>query len=70
VYLLPVFLTLAWLNTVFTTSVLVARNGIPYVVSVPENRFGVQGLSVTAIFLLAYIFGLIAGFYMKKKIKH
>jgi len=69
VYLLPVFLTLAWLNTVFTTTVLIARCGIPYVVPVPVNRFGVQGLSVTAIFLLAYIAGLIAGFYMKKKIK-
>ena len=69
VYLLPVFLTLAWLNTVFTTSVLVARNGIPFVISLPANRFGVQGLSVTAIFLLAYILGLIGGFFLKKRLK-
>lgn len=69
VYLLPVFLTLAWLNTVFSTSELVARCGMPYVVSVPENRFGVQGLSVTAIFLLAYIVGLIIGFYLKNRRK-
>jgi len=69
VYLLPVFLTLAWLNTVFSTSELVARCGMPYVVSVPENRFGVQGLSVTAIFLLAYIAGLIIGFYLKNRRK-
>jgi len=69
VYMLPIFLILAWLNMVFSSSVLVARCGMPYVVSVPENRFGVQGLSVTAIFLLAYITGLIAGFYLKKKRK-
>jgi hypothetical protein len=69
VYMLPIFLILAWLNMVFSSSVLVARYGVPYVVSVPENRFGIQGLSVTAIFLLAYISGLIAGFYLKKKRK-
>jgi uncharacterized membrane protein (DUF106 family) len=69
VYMLPIFLILAWLNRVFSSSVLVARYGVPYVVSVPENRFGVQGLSVTAIFLLAYIGGLVAGFYLKKKRK-
>jgi len=67
VYLLPVFLILAWLNTVFSPSVLMAKSGMPYVVAVPDNRFGVQGLSVTAIFLLAYIAGLIMGFYLKKK---
>jgi uncharacterized membrane protein (DUF106 family) len=69
VYMLPIFLILAWLNMVFSSSVLVARYGVPYVVSVPENRFGVQGLSVTAIFLLTYIVGLITGFFLKKKRK-
>jgi uncharacterized membrane protein (DUF106 family) len=69
VYMLPIFLILAWLNRVFSSSVLVARYGVPYVVSVPENRFGVQGLSVTAIFLLTYIVGLITGFFLKKKRK-
>jgi len=69
VYMLPIFLILAWLNMVFSSSVLVARYGVPYVVSVPENRFGVQGLSVTAIFLLTYLVGLITGFFLKKKRK-
>ena len=68
VYLLPVFLVLAWLNTVFSTPVLVARCGMPFVVALPENRFGVQGHSVTAIFLLAYIVGLIIGFYVKNRL--
>ncbi|HHB76268.1 MAG TPA: hypothetical protein ENK84_06970 [Desulfobulbus sp.] len=69
VYLLPVFLTLAWLNTVFSDSFLRHAVGIPYVIGVPINRFGIQGLTVTAVFLLSYIVSLMAGFFLKRKLR-
>ncbi len=69
VYLLPVFLTLAWLNTVFSHSFLMHIGGIPYVIGVPENRFGIQGLTVTAVFLLSYILSLMAGFFLQRKLR-
>lgn len=69
VYLLPVFLVLAWLNTVFSDSVLRSAVGLPYVVAVPENHFGVRGLTVTAVFLLSYLVSLICGFILKQKLR-
>ena len=67
VYLLPVFLTLAWLNTVFSDSFLRHMVGVPYVIGMPITIFGIQGLTVTAVFLLAYILTLMVGFFLKRK---
>ncbi len=67
IYLLPIFLTMAWLNTTFSDIFLIERVGIPYVLPVPDNRYGVQGLSVTCIFLVSYIVTLISGFQIKKQ---
>ena len=66
IYLLPVFLTLAWLNSVFTTDALLALNGTPYVLILPENSYGVNGLSVTFVFLLAYVLSLLIGFRLRR----
>jgi uncharacterized membrane protein (DUF106 family) len=62
VYMLPVFLVLAWLNMVFSETMLLSRFGHPFVLSVPENSFGVSGMSVTSVFLLTYVLCLILGF--------
>jgi len=70
VYMLPVFLVLAWLNTVFTETMLSNRLGQPFVLNVPANSFGVTGLSVTFIFLLAYVLSLIVGFQILRRRKH
>ncbi len=69
IYLLPVFLILAWLNTIFSDSALRSALGVPYVVTVPENHFGIRGLTVTAVFLLSYLLGLICGFVLKRKLR-
>ena len=53
VYMLPVFLVLAWLNTVFTET---------FLFKVPENSYGFSGLSVTFVFLVTYVVSLIVGF--------
>ncbi|MDA3972022.1 MAG: hypothetical protein PF442_11795 [Desulfobulbaceae bacterium] len=67
IYLLPIFLTMAWLNTIFSDIFLIERVGIPYVLPVPDNNYGVQGLSVTCVFLVSYIIALTSGFQIKKK---
>ncbi|BCO08638.1 hypothetical protein GF1_10140 [Desulfolithobacter dissulfuricans] len=66
VYLLPLFLILAWLNNYFSEPWLIARFGKPFVILLPDNRLGAQGLSVTFIFLLVYVVSLIIGFRIKK----
>ncbi len=66
IYLLPIFLILAWLNTVYPETFLTRKFGIPYVLPAPENGFGVQGLSVTLVFLLTYIVTLIIGFRIRR----
>lgn len=66
IYLLPIFFTLAWLNNVYSDTFLTQQFGLPFVLPVPENRFGVQGLSVTSIFLLTYVVSLIVGFRIRR----
>ncbi|HEB49965.1 MAG TPA: hypothetical protein ENI89_05095 [Desulfobulbus sp.] len=66
IYMLPLFLVLAWLNSVFSESWLVARHGQPFLVPLPANSFGVSGLSVTFVFLLIYILTLIVGFQLRR----
>ena len=67
VYMLPIFLVLAWLNSVFSENMLMARFGHPFVLQVPANSFGVAGLSVTSIFLLTYVLCLIIGFQVLRR---
>ncbi|MFW8600915.1 hypothetical protein ACOHYD_05490 [Desulfobacterota bacterium M19] len=63
IYMLPIFLVLAWLNQVYSAAVL----GNPFVITIPANDFGVQGLSVTFLFLLTYVICLIIGFRLLRK---
>ncbi len=66
IYMLPIFMTLAWLNQVYSATVL----GSPFVITIPANYFGIQGLSVTFLFLLTYVICLIIGFRFLKKKRH
>ncbi|WP_459917127.1 hypothetical protein [Desulfocicer niacini] len=67
VYLLPIFLVMAWLNGVLDEGVLMAKQGMAYALPLPVNGYGVQGISVTALFLIVYLFTLAVGFRMNKK---
>lgn len=69
IYLLPVFLIMAWLNDVYSTEVLLARTGYPFVINAPENDHGIQGFSVTLIFLVTYIISLITGFIIRRRFR-
>jgi len=62
VYMLPVCLVLAWLNTVFSEAMISNLLGRSFVLNVPANDYGISGLSVTFIFLLTYVLSLIVGF--------
>ena len=66
VYLLPIFLTLAWINSVFNEEMILALLGNRFIINLPANIFGLTGLSVTFIFLLTYVFCLIIGFQIKR----
>ncbi len=70
IYMLPLFLVLAWLNSVFSEPWLQARHGRPFLVPLPENSLGVGGLSVTFVFLLCYILTLIVGFQIRRRRKN
>ena len=67
IYMLPIFLVLAWLNQIFFKAVLIEKFGKPFVLAVPANSFGIQGLSVTFIFLFIYIISLIVGFWIRRR---
>jgi hypothetical protein len=69
VYLLPILLMLAWLNSIFDEQALQELVGMPYVLPAPQNSFGVEGLSVTFIFLATYIVSLVIGFRIKKMLR-
>ncbi len=69
VYMLPVFLVLAWLNSVFSETFLNSRFGVPYVLPVPTNSYGISGISVTSVFLLTYVLCLIVGFQILRSKK-
>nr|WP_320012828.1 hypothetical protein [uncultured Desulfobulbus sp.] len=66
IYLLPLFLMLAWLNTLFTPSALEQYHGSPYVLALPIASMGIGGLNLTFCFLVAYICWLIIGFQGKR----
>ncbi len=69
VYMLPLFLIMAWLNSVFSEEILLARFGSRFIVALPDNRFGMTGLSLTFIFLLTYVLCLIIGFQVMRRRK-
>jgi hypothetical protein len=67
VYLLPLFLVLFWLNSVFPAQELLARYGSPFIISLTGWPAGIKGFSVTFVFLGAYLLSLIC-FYAARKI--
>ncbi|MGW8161247.1 MAG: hypothetical protein ACWGN1_03280 [Desulfobulbales bacterium] len=66
IYLLPLFLVLAWLNSVFSPEKLTKLHGSSYVITLGDKASGIEGLSVTFIFLISYAISLIIGFQIKK----
>ncbi len=55
VHLLPIFLTLFWLDTVYPASYLEAINGLPYTLVFPSQPLGLPGLSVPVTFFIGYL---------------
>lgn len=70
IYLLPLFLILAWLNGSLDEQVLPTAGGQPYLLLLPSHPLGMQGISVTLLFLLTYIFCLVIGFWLRKRRTH
>lgn len=66
IYLLPLFLSLAWLNSVFSQEYLYERLGQGSLVTLPPNGYGAQGLSVTFVFLVSYVLSLVIGFRVRR----
>ncbi len=69
VYMLPLFMIMGWLNSVFSEEMLLERFGSRFVIVLPENILGIPGLSVTLIYLLAYVVCLIIGFQILRRRK-
>ncbi len=66
IYLLPLFLTLAWLNRSLSEEWLTTHYGVPFVLPAPANSMGIEGLSVTFVFLVTYVIALIIGFNLHR----
>ncbi|TKB24774.1 hypothetical protein FCL47_16145 [Desulfopila sp. IMCC35006] len=58
VYLLPIFLSLFWLENVLGSTILF---------SLPENRFGIQGIYPQFVFLLTYCLVLVIFFRVRRR---
>ena len=58
VYLLPIFLSLFWLENVLDSGILF---------DLPENRFGIQGIYPQFVFLLTYCLVLVTYFRIRRK---
>ncbi len=56
VYLLPIFLSLYWLDNEFSAERLIDLHGSPFVMPLPDNPLGLPGLSVPLVFLIFYLF--------------
>ncbi len=65
-YLLPIFLVLYWLETALPKEKLVQLVGGPYALPLPANGYGIEGLSVPFIFLVAYAASLIGLFIARR----
>ncbi|HIP39535.1 MAG TPA: hypothetical protein EYG88_09175 [Desulfocapsa sulfexigens] len=66
VYMLPVFLVMAWLNSSLDKTVLPMAEGQTYLFLLPSKPLGMHGVSVTLLFLSSYVLFLIIGFRVKK----
>ncbi len=73
VYLLPLFTGEIWLNNVFSPDNLYDIHGSTFALPLPANSAGIHGLTVSALFLLAWLLGLflfsLAGKLFKKSEK-
>ncbi len=58
VYLLPIFFVLFWLERAVTTE--------GFLIMLPQNRFGFQGISFQFVFLLTYCIFLISYFRLRR----
>jgi uncharacterized membrane protein (DUF106 family) len=68
VYMLPIFLVLAWLNSAFNETVATGRSGSSvYIVDLPGTVLGISGFTVTSVFLLTYVLCLIIGFQILRR---
>ncbi len=67
IYLLPLFLVMAWLNDSIDEQVLTTISGHSYLFLLPSHPLGMEGMSVTLLFLLSYVIFLIVGFQVKKR---
>jgi hypothetical protein len=68
IYLLPLFLVMAWLNSSLDERILPMVSGQTYLFLLPSSPMGMKGVSVTLLFLLSYIISLIIGFQLKKRV--
>jgi len=66
IYLLPLFLVMAWLNNSLNEKVLTTVSGQSYLFLLPNHPMGMEGVSVTFLFLISYIIALIIGFQVKR----
>ena len=66
-YLMPVFLMLFWLDSVRPACDLEARTGSPFAVPLPQNSFGLPGLSVPLLFLAVYLAWIAAYFKFRNR---
>ncbi|MBC8316649.1 MAG: hypothetical protein H8E41_02000 [Desulfobulbaceae bacterium] len=62
VYMIPLFLSQYWLSTVFPSEKLISQFGSPYLIDLSDKGWAMQGVSITVVFLLAYVFTLIGCF--------
>ena len=65
VYMLPVFLVMAWLNSSFDNTILPMADGQTYLFLLPSRPLGMHGVSVTLLFLSSYVLFLTIGFQVK-----
>ncbi len=69
IYLLPIFLTLFWLDTVRPARLLEVIYGHPFAVTLPDNPFNIPGLSIPAMFIVSYLIVTMTFFSVKKRIR-
>lgn len=67
VYMIPLFLSLYWLNTVFSVEELTSRLGSPYLIDLTSRGWTMQGANVSVVFLVSYVISLIGYHYGAKK---
>ncbi|MEA3469785.1 MAG: hypothetical protein U9R57_16395 [Thermodesulfobacteriota bacterium] len=68
IYLLPLFLVMSWLNHSLDKNVLTVVSGHAYLFLLPSHPLGMEGVSVTMLYLLVYVMGLIIGFQVKRRL--